>query len=123
MGESEEQGSVDLGTESQRVPGDHGAGQTPEYLHRGEPVRTQASPRTPALALQSGPGKEVVTGSLPASVCVVRPCPGASLPCLSTAEPGVEFPAVRLCEGLLVRGQRRGVKVMGTGPVLVGLAA
>ena len=50
-------------------------------------------------------------------------CPGASLPCLSTAEPGVEFPAVRLCEGLLVRGQRRGVKVMGTGPVLVGLAA
>ena len=80
MGESEEQGSVDLGTESQRVPGDHGAGQTPECLHRGEPARTQASPRTPALALQSGPGKEVVTGSLPASVCVVRPFPGASIP-------------------------------------------
>lgn len=50
-------------------------------------------------------------------------CPGASLPCVSTAKPGFEFPAVCLCVGLLVRGQRGGIKVMGTGPVLVGLAA
>lgn len=69
---------MDLGAESQRMLGDHGAGRDPEHLHRGEPTCTQASPRTPALALQSGPGKEVVTGRLLASVRVVRPFPGGS---------------------------------------------
>ena len=69
---------MDLGAESQRMPGDHGAGRDPECLHRGEPACTQASPQTPALALQSGPGKEVVTGSLPASIRVFRPFPGGS---------------------------------------------
>ena len=48
-------------------------------------------------------------------------CPGASLPCLSTAEPRFECPAACLCVGLIGQRMARGNQVMGTGPVAVGL--
>lgn len=83
---------MDLGAESQRVPGECGVGRDPEHLYTGgsphaprpRPVHgPPLSPgavalRTSALALQLGPGKEVVTGRLPASVSVARLFPEGS---------------------------------------------